>query len=52
MPEQIQGLLCNLKAEFIEPVIAKGIPKEKEFKALDELADKILAKHKEAGIIS
>jgi len=51
MPEQIQGLLSNMKAEFIEPVIAKGLPKEKDFAALDELADKILAKHKGIGVI-
>ncbi len=51
MVEQIQQLLSHLKAEFIEPVIAKGLPKDEEFKNLDKLADAILAKHKEIGII-
>ncbi|MBN1796272.1 MAG: FprA family A-type flavoprotein [Sedimentisphaerales bacterium] len=51
MPEQIQGLLSNMKVEFLEPVIAKGLPKQKDFAAIDELADKILSKHKEIGII-
>lgn len=48
--EQIKGLLPNLKAEFLEPVVIKGFPKEENFKALDRLADDILRKHKEIGI--
>ncbi|MDD5459934.1 MAG: FprA family A-type flavoprotein, partial [Phycisphaerae bacterium] len=50
MVEQIAGLIGNLKVEIIEPVIAKGHPKDDDFRALDNLADKILAKHKELGI--
>jgi flavorubredoxin len=50
MVETLAGLLGNLKAEIIEPVISKGYPKEDTFEKLDELADKILAKHKEIGI--
>ena len=50
MVEQLTGLLPNLKAEIIEPVLAKGEPKEPDFAALDALADKILAKHKDIGI--
>jgi len=51
MVEQVQQLLSHLKAEFIEPVIAKGLPKDEDFKNLDVLADRILAKHKGIGII-
>jgi flavorubredoxin len=51
MVEQLTGMLGNLKAEFIEPVIAKGLPKDEDFKNLDALADRIAAKHKEIGII-
>ena len=51
MVEQVQGLLGHLKAEFLEPVIARGLPKDEEFKSLDKLADSVLAKHKEIGII-
>jgi flavorubredoxin len=51
MVEQVQGLLGHLKAEFIEPVIARGLPKDEEFKNLDKLADSVLAKHREIGII-
>lgn len=50
MVEQITGLLPNLKVEIIEPVIAKGNPKDSDFTALDNLADKIAAKHKELKI--
>jgi flavorubredoxin len=48
--EQLTGLLSNLKVEIIEPVIAKGCPKDDDFAALDKLADQILAKHKELKI--
>lgn len=50
MVEQLQQLLANMKVEFIEPVVAKGLPKEKDYQQLDALADKILEKHKQAGI--
>ena len=51
MVEQIQGLLSGLKVEILEPVMAKGLPKDDNFVALDKLADKILGKHKELGIV-
>jgi flavorubredoxin len=51
MVEQIAGLIPNLKVEILEPVVAKGYPKEDDFAALDKLADKILAKHKELKIV-
>ncbi|MFA5293535.1 MAG: FprA family A-type flavoprotein [Phycisphaerae bacterium] len=47
MVEQLKGLLPNSKAEILEPVLAKGEPKEEDFKKLDELAEKIANKHKE-----
>jgi flavorubredoxin len=50
MTEQIAGLIGNLKAEILEPVIARGHPKDDDFAELDRLADRILAKHKELGI--
>jgi flavorubredoxin len=49
--EQLSALMPNLKAQILEPVLAKGDPKETDFAALDRLADEILAKHKEAGIV-
>jgi len=50
MVEQLTGLISNLKVEMIEPVIAKGQPKDEDFAALNKLADQILAKHKQIGI--
>lgn len=51
MVEQIAGLISNLKVEILEPVIAKGYPKDSDFTALEKLADEILTKHKELGIV-
>ncbi len=39
--EQVSGILSNLNAEMLEPVIIKGFPKEADFAALDRLADQI-----------
>ncbi len=50
MVEQIQQLLVNMKVEFIEPVVVKGVPKQEGFEAVDKLADQILTKHKQIGI--
>jgi len=48
--EQITQLIPNLKVELLEPVIAKGCPKDDDFMALEKLADEILAKHKKLKI--
>ena len=48
--EQITQLVPNLKVELLEPVIAKGCPKDDDFMALEKLADEILAKHKKLKI--
>lgn len=50
--EQLAAMMPNLKAEIIEPVLAKGEPKDADFAALDKLADKILAKHKQTGLMN
>ncbi len=50
--EQLTGLMPNLNVEILEPVLSKGAPKEADFAALDKLADEILAKHKNAGIVN
>jgi len=52
MLEQLTSMLPNLKAEILEPVITKGLPKDNDFIALDRLADEILAKHKELKIVT
>ncbi len=50
MVEQLKGMMPFLKVEMLEPVIAKGLPSDEDYNALDKLADDILNKHKEAGI--
>jgi len=51
MVEQLTSMLTNLKAEILEPVLAKGQAGESDFAALEKLADEILTKHKELGIV-
>ena len=47
--EQLTGMIPNLKAEVLDPVLSKGFPREEDFKALDNLASTIADKHKESG---
>jgi flavorubredoxin len=51
MVEQIKGLLPNLKAEMLEPVLVKGHPRKEDFGSLDRLADEILSKHRGLDLI-
>jgi len=50
MIEQLQALMPNLKAEFLEPVFIKGIPREADFRSLANLSDLIARKHEQVGI--
>ena len=52
MVEQLMSMMPNLKVEILEPVLAKGEPKDDDFSSLDKLADEILVKHKELGIVN
>ena len=47
--EILAGMIPDLKVEVIEPVLAKGVPLEADFKALEVLAETIATKHKEHG---
>lgn len=47
--ETLAGMIPNIKAEVLEPVLCKGRPKQDTFKALDVLAGTIADKHKEQG---
>jgi len=50
--EQIARLIPNLKVEVLDPVLCKGYPRGKDFKALDKLAADIAEKHKDCkGVI-
>ncbi|MCX6581569.1 MAG: FprA family A-type flavoprotein [Candidatus Aminicenantes bacterium] len=48
--ETIVNNLNNLKLELLEPVLCKGHPREKDFQALDRLADEIAAGHKTISV--
>ncbi|MHB1133294.1 MAG: FprA family A-type flavoprotein [Chloroflexota bacterium] len=50
--EMLTGMLGNLKAEVLPPVMVKGLPKAADFAALDRLADEIAAKHAEAATVA
>ncbi len=48
--EVIQENLTNLQAEMIEPVMVQGHPTRKDMKKVEQLAEEIIKKHKEAGL--
>jgi flavorubredoxin len=50
--EQIAGLIPNLKVEVLDPVLCKGFPRETDFRALDNLAATIAAKHAEHNLVN
>ena len=41
LAETVQSLLSNLKVEFIPPVLVKGLPRVKDYSAIDALAESI-----------
>ncbi|PID77858.1 MAG: MBL fold hydrolase [Deltaproteobacteria bacterium] len=47
--EVLAGMLPNLKAEIIAPVLCKGSPGQTAYKELDKMADTIAIKHQELG---
>ena len=49
--ETLTGMVPNLKAEILNPVICKGFPREADFAALDELAQTIATKHQEGNFV-
>jgi flavorubredoxin len=50
--ENLLASLTNIKVELLEPVLAKGAPKEKDFQALDGLAAAIAEKHRDSGVLA
>ena len=45
MVDNLGSLLSGLKAEILPPVVIKGHPKADDFKAIENLADEIAARH-------
>ena len=51
MVDQAKELLKGLNAEFLEPLLIKGMPKEEDLNKIDEYAKIIYEKHKTLGLI-
>jgi flavorubredoxin len=49
--ERIAGLIPDLKVEVIDPVMVKGYPRDNDLAALEKLADSVIEKHREIGIL-
>lgn len=49
--EELKSLMPNMKMEIIEPVIVKGYPKNDDLRSIERLADEILRRHKELGLL-
>jgi len=48
--EQLTGMISSLKVKMFDPILCKGLPKEADFKALDNLAANIAQEHKQLGL--
>lgn len=48
--ETLAGMIPNLKAEVLDPVLCKGAPRAGDLEALDRLADAIASRHRESGL--
>ncbi len=46
MVDQLKDLLKNVKAEIIEPVLVKGLPKDKDVEPIDNFIEKVVELHK------
>ncbi len=50
MVDIVKGAIPSLQVELLAPVIAKGLPRQADFEALDALAEAIAAKHRALGL--
>lgn len=48
--EVLSGMIPFLKVEVLDPVTCKGLPREKDLRAVDDLAAKIAQKHRDIGL--
>ena len=49
--ETMQALLSGLDAEFLPPVLARGLPREADFEAIDALAEAIRERHSRPSLL-
>lgn len=48
--QQIAAAFTNIKVELLDPVLIKGMPREEDLALIDELAERVAQKHREAGL--
>ena len=48
--ETITGLLSNVRAELLEPVYVRGMPRAEDLAAIERLAAAIVERHQDAGL--
>ncbi len=48
--DQITKITPLVRAERLEPVLAKGLPREEHFRALDKLADAVAERHRQQDL--
>lgn len=46
MVDQLKGLMVNVKAEFLDPVLVKGVPKDSDLDMIDNFVEKIVELHR------
>ncbi len=51
MVDQAKTLLKGLNAEFLDPLLIKGLPREEDLKRVDEYADEVVERHVKLGIL-
>lgn len=51
MVDQAKSLLKTVNADFLEPLLIKGLPKEEDLKKIEKFADAIVEKHRELGLL-
>jgi flavorubredoxin len=51
MVEQAKALLKGINAEFLEPLLIKGLPRDEDYKKIEDFGQKIVEKHKELGLM-
>jgi flavorubredoxin len=49
--EILKSVMPGLQAELLPPLMVKGLPREADYKAVEELAEAIVKKHRELNLI-
>jgi flavorubredoxin len=48
--EQLTGMMAGLKPDVMQPVLCKGLPRQTDLEAIDELAASVASNHRAQGI--